>query len=142
MTGKKPIFATALDAEAAFYEAIEHGDLEAMMSVWAEDEEIICVLPSGPRLAGYMNVRDAWRRLFERGVRLHLQVSQQSVMQNPFSAVHNNLEALTVIGDESPTAAVVATNVFIRGPLGWRLIVHHASPAPPDSIGEAPKTLH
>jgi ketosteroid isomerase-like protein len=142
MTGKKPIFATALDAETAFYEAIERGDLEAMMSVWAEDEEIICVMPSGPRLAGYMNVREAWRRLFESGPRLHLRISQQSVTQNPFSAVHNNLEELTVVGEERATAAIVATNIYIRGPLGWRLLVHHASPAPPDSIGEVPKVLH
>lgn len=142
MTGKKPIFATALDAEAAFYEAIERGDLEALMAVWAEDEEIICVMPSGPRLAGYVSVREAWRRLFDGGPRLHLRVSQQSVMQNPFSAVHNNLEELTVVGEEGGTAAIVATNIFIRGPLGWRLIVHHASPAPPDSIGDVPKVLH
>jgi ketosteroid isomerase-like protein len=142
MTGKKPIFATAVDAETAFYEAIERADLEAMMAVWAEDEEIICVMPSGPRLAGYMNVREAWRRLFESGPRLHLRISQQSVTQNPFSAVHNNLEELTVVGEERATAAIVATNIYIRGPLGWRLLVHHASPAPPDSIGDVPKVLH
>jgi len=142
MTGKKSIFATALDAEAAFYEAIEHGDLEGMMAVWAEDEEIICVLPSGPRLAGYRSVREAWRRLFEGGPRLHLRVTQQSVTQNPFSAVHNNLEELTLVGEERMSAAIVATNIYIRGPLGWRLIVHHASPAPPDSLDDVPKILH
>jgi ketosteroid isomerase-like protein len=142
MTGKKPIFATALDAETAFYEAIERADLEAMMAVWAEDEEIVCVMPSGPRLAGYADVREAWRRLFEGGPRLHLRVAQQSVTQNPFSAVHNNLEELTVVGEGNATAAIVATNIYIRGPLGWRLIVHHASPAPPDSIDEVPKVLH
>ena len=42
---------TAQDAENAFYEALEHGDLEGMMAVWAEDEEIICVHPTGPRLS-------------------------------------------------------------------------------------------
>ena len=33
------IFPTAQDAENAFYEALERCDLEAMMAVWAEDEE-------------------------------------------------------------------------------------------------------
>ena len=33
----KPIFPTPQDAEAAFYEALERADLEAMMAVWAED---------------------------------------------------------------------------------------------------------
>ena len=46
------IFPTAQDAENAFYEALERADLEAMMAVWAEDEEIICVHPTGPRLTG------------------------------------------------------------------------------------------
>jgi len=142
MTTKKPIFATAIDAEAAFYEAIERCDLEAMMSVWAEDEEIVCVFPSGPRLSGYSSVREAWRRLFEGGPRLHLTVSHQSITQNPFSAVHSNLEELAVSGEEGATTVVIATNIYIRGPLGWRLIVHHASPAPPDPIGEVPKVLH
>jgi len=142
MTTKKPIFATALDAEAAFYEAIERADLEAMMSVWAEDDEIVCVLPSGPRLTGYASVREAWRRLFEGGPRLQLKVSHLGVAQNPFSAVHNNVEELTVAEEARGGATIVATNVYTRGPLGWRLIVHHASPAPPGSIGEVPKILH
>jgi ketosteroid isomerase-like protein len=142
MTANKPVFATALDVETAFYEALERGDLEAMMSVWAEDEEIVCVLPAGPRLTGYTMVREAWRQLFEGGPRLHLRVSPQGVTQNPFTAVHNNIEELTVAGEGPAAAAIVATNIYIRGPLGWRLLVHHASPAPPDSIGEVPKILH
>jgi ketosteroid isomerase-like protein len=142
MNAKKPIYATALDAETAFYEAIERSDLETLMSVWAEDEEIICVLPAGPRLTGYAAIREAWRRLFERGPRLHLTVAHQGLTQNPFTVVHNNIEALTMAGEDRPSAAIVATNVFVRGPLGWRLLVHHASPAPPESLGDGPKTLH
>ena len=53
---KKSTFPTPQDAEAAFYEALETGDLETMMEVWAEDEEIVCVHPGGPRLAGYDQV--------------------------------------------------------------------------------------
>ena len=26
--------------------------------------------------------------------------------------------------------------------LGWRLVLHHASPAPPDSVNDIPKVLH
>src|SRR6185369_12018763 len=46
------IFPTAQDAENAFYEALERADLEAMMAIWSEDEEIVCVHPAGQRLAG------------------------------------------------------------------------------------------
>ncbi|MCX7168975.1 MAG: nuclear transport factor 2 family protein, partial [Proteobacteria bacterium] len=39
----KTIFPTPQDAEAAFYDALERADLEALMAVWAEDEEIVCI---------------------------------------------------------------------------------------------------
>jgi ketosteroid isomerase-like protein len=44
---KSPLFATADDAERAFYEALAKSDLDAMMAVWSEDEETVCILPGG-----------------------------------------------------------------------------------------------
>jgi hypothetical protein len=44
------IFATPEDVETAFYEAIARADLGALMSVWADDEEIVCIHPTGQRL--------------------------------------------------------------------------------------------
>ena len=48
MSGK--IFPAAQDAENAFYEALERCDLDGMMAVWAEDEDIVCIHPTGARL--------------------------------------------------------------------------------------------
>ena len=53
-------FPTAQDAENAFYEALERCDLEGMMAVWAEDEDIVCVHPGGPRLTGHDQIREAF----------------------------------------------------------------------------------
>ena len=138
----KVFFATAQDVEAAFYEAIERADLEAMMQVWAEDEEIVCIHPGGPRLAGYAAVRETWRRIFSSGSRLRVQVTTLSFMVNPFTAVHSLIEYIGVKEDPSQQAPIVATNIYARGAAGWRLVLHHASPAPPDSITESPKVLH
>jgi uncharacterized protein (TIGR02246 family) len=137
----KAIFTTPQDVENAFYEALERADLEAMMAVWAEDEEIVCVHPGGARLAGYADIRDAWRRVFENNTKLQVQLSTPTVMHTPFTAVHSLIERISVAGMEETRAPVVATNVYVRGPLGWRMIVHHASAAPP-SAPEAPKVLH
>ena len=68
----KPIFPTPQDAETAFYDAIERGDLDLLMQIWAEDEEIVCVHPGGPRLTGYATIRDTWRRIFEGGVKFRI----------------------------------------------------------------------
>ncbi|CAB1370073.1 YybH family protein [Denitratisoma oestradiolicum] len=142
MPTRKSFFATPDDAEAAFYEALERADLDAMMAIWAEDEEIVCVLPGGPRLAGYTLVREAWRRIFESGFRLNLRVTALSQVVNPFTAIHSRVEHVAVEGDDSTFAPIVATNIFVRGALGWRLVVRHTSPAPPEFEGEIPKILH
>lgn len=139
---KKPIYTSPQEAEAAFYEALAHGDLEAMMTVWSEDEEIVCVHPGGPRLTGYALVREGWRHIFENGGRLKVQLLALSTVHGPFTAVHSVIEQISVVGQKQLAAPVAATNVFVRGALGWRMIVHHASPVPPSSIGDAPNVLH
>lgn len=142
-TAQKPVFPTPQDAETAFYDAVERGDLEALMAVWAEDEEIVYVPPGGPRLAGYASVRDAWRRIFENGQRFTITLSQPVILQGMLVSVHSMCQQISLRGGEvGQTAPLVATNVYVRGALGWRLLLHHASPAPPESLNEIPKTLH
>lgn len=138
----RPMFASPQDVETAFYEALENADIDAMMAVWAEDEEIVYVPPGGPRLVGYAAIREAWSRIFKGDSRLRVQVSNPTVAQTPFSAVHTLIEVISVVGDDVTRAPVVATNVYVRGALGWRMVLHHASPVPPDAVNEAPKTLH
>ncbi|HEX2566003.1 MAG TPA: nuclear transport factor 2 family protein [Burkholderiales bacterium] len=148
MTGR--IFPTAQDAETAFYEALERGDLEGMMAVWAEDEDIFCVHPAGPRLTGHDEIRKSWAQIFAGPERVRVTVSHQVTMSGMMIAVHSVQENFAVQGagrgDVQP-APVVATNVYLRTGAGWRMIVHHASPAPaapaPAAPREAPpKTLH
>ena len=143
MTSK--IFPTAQDAETAFYEALERADLEAMMAVWAEDEEIVCVHPAGQRLTGPEQVRESWRQIFSGGSNMRLQVAQQVAIAGMMVAVHSVHEIITVSGEKRPRAPVVATNVYLRTAAGWRMIVHHASPAPgapAAAAPEEPKILH
>jgi ketosteroid isomerase-like protein len=142
METKKPFYATPQDAEAAFYEALERADLEAMMSVWAEDEEIVCVHPTGPRLAGFAMVQESWRQIFSGGPKLKVRLSHQVHMQGMLLSVHSVHENITLAGERDARPPVVATNVYLRGPLGWRILVHHASPAPPQPLPDAPTTLH
>ena len=140
----RAVFPTAQDAENAFYEALERGDLDAMMAVWAEDEEIVCVHPGGPRLAGQEQVRDSWAKIFAGGARARLQVAQQVAISAMMIAVHSVHENFSV--QDARAVPVVATNVYLRTAAGWRMIVHHASPAPaqPPAAPSAgtPKLLH
>ena len=146
MSGR--IFPTAQDAENAFYESLERCDLDGMMAVWAEDEEIVCVHPAGQRLSGQEEVRESWARLFAAGPRARLTVSNQVAISAMMLAVHSVHETFAVEGDPRPNAPILATNVYLRTAAGWRMIVHHASPAPAQAEAPAsprkgpPKTLH
>ena len=33
------------DMEAAFYEALRHGDIDKLMACWADEDDIVCVHP-------------------------------------------------------------------------------------------------
>ncbi|NBT11731.1 MAG: DUF4440 domain-containing protein, partial [Betaproteobacteria bacterium] len=47
MSQNKPrtaaLMATPQDIETQFYEALQRGDIEALMGVWSDDEDIVCV---------------------------------------------------------------------------------------------------
>jgi ketosteroid isomerase-like protein len=147
------IFPTAQDAENAFYEALERCDLDGMMAVWAEDEDIVCVHPGGPRLTGQDQVRESWAQIFSSGPRARVHITNQVAISGMMLAVHSVHENFTLEGaarrDVTPLP-IVATNVYLRTAAGWRMIVHHGSPAPaqtqqqqpPQPRDTGPKTLH
>ena len=142
---KKTLFATPQDAEAAFYEAFMKHDLEAMMSVWADDDEVYCIHPRGPRVTGVAQVRESWRRIFANAQTLRFQVRQQHVFQAMMVSVHSVYEQIAV-GDEIRAAhCMLATNIYARTERGWRMMAHHASPCPEIEDPEPQqrsKTLH
>ena len=144
---KKTTYTSPQDAEAAFYEALAAGNLEAMMEVWAEDEELVCVHPGGPRLVGFDQVRASWAKMLGAGQRLQVQISDPVYMQGMMLSVHSLHEVIAVPG-QTRAQAVVTTNVYLRTGTGWRMVAHHASPVPQapqlqvEVVATSPKILH
>jgi len=132
-------FASAEQAQAAFYQAFEQADALAMMQVWAEDEDVICVHPGAERLVGTAAVRESWRQMFEAGPRLHFELAQVHTLAGRTTAVYNLCERIRMDGDLR-VHAMLATNVFLLTPGGWRMVMHHASPLPRGSEGSDPVT--
>ena len=125
-----PIYTTPNDAALAFYQAFEARDIDAMMAAWAEDEEIVCVHPGGTRLVGYDAVRVGWEQLFAGDTRLSFRLEQIVVIETVGLAMQNAIEHVMLSNDGTPRGAAICTNVFMRTPYGWRMVMHHASPAP------------
>ncbi len=55
------------EVEAAFYEAMQQGHLEQLMACWADEDDIVCVHPGGPRLVGALAIRGNFEAMFGNG---------------------------------------------------------------------------
>lgn len=142
------IYGDSRDCEIAFYRAFEAADLSAMMSVWAEEDDIMCVHPGGPRLSGIEAIRESWRRIFAAGPRLRIRVTQPLVTSTLQTAIHTLHETVSAQGETRNPMPMIATNIYLRTQRGWRLQLHHASAAPghPQAVAPAdagpPPILH
>ena len=147
---RSKLYPTPEDAESGFYDAFERADLAGMMTVWAEEDDIVCIHPQGPRLTGFEAVRESWAQIFAGGTsRLRLQTTEVRKFSAQGVAVHSVVEVLSLPNQQGPTQSVCATNVYELTDNGWRMVAHHASPAPATASAEpeprraaAPKTLH
>ena len=137
-----PIYTSPQDVTQAFYQAFETRDIDAMMATWAEDEDIVCVHPGGTRMVGYDAVRAGWEQLFSSETRLTFRLDQIVVIETVGLAMQSAVEHITLGKDGSPRGAAICTNVFLRTPSGWRLVMHHASPAPVVPTAEVMGPLH
>src|SRR5258706_10614900 len=117
-----PIFTSPQDAALAFYQAFEAQDIDAMMASWAEDEDIVCVHPGGPRLVGYEAVRAGWEQLFAGDTKLSFRLDEIVVIETVGLALQSAIEHVTLGEEPKPRGAAIATNVFMRTPSGWRLV--------------------
>jgi len=146
---RNKLYPTPEDAENAFYDAFERADIAGMMAVWAEEDDIVCIHPQGPRLLGFEAVRESWMQIFSGGAsRLRMRTVEARRFDGQTVAVHSVVEVLSVPGQQGPTQSVCATNVYELTDHGWRMVVHHASPlsepaaaAPPDEPASS-HTLH
>jgi ketosteroid isomerase-like protein len=128
---KDPSFATPQGAEAAFYHAFEQADIEAMMTVWADADDIECIHPLRPRLHGKAAVRSGWEEIFADSPAIRFEIREAQYYQDGGLAIHVVHEHIKVNGESGTRPPIIATNVYRRDAAGWRMILHHASPAPP-----------
>src|SRR5437868_3791412 len=106
------IFTTPQDAATAFYRAFEAKDIDAMMAAWAEDEDIVCVHPGGPRLVGFDAVRVGWEQIFAGETKLLFRLEELVVLETVGMALQSAIEQVTVGNDPAPRGTAIASNVF------------------------------
>ena len=136
---------TADAIENQFYEALQTGDIEKLMGCWADEDDIVCVHPGGPRLIGSASIRAAFEAMFANGT-IAARPEHICKVESLTSAMHNVIERVALLTtDGTQEAVVVATNVYQRTAQGWRMVAHHASPGTPNApaeVSSSPSVLH
>ena len=133
------------DIEAAFYDALQSGDIEKLMACWGDEDDIVCVHPGGARLVGPAAIRATFDAMFSNGT-IRAQPIKVRKVEAMSASVHSVLERIEVLTEEGPRHAyVIATNVYHKTAQGWRMVAHHASPGTPremQEVSETPTVLH
>ena len=121
-------FSSPQDCARAFYEAFSAVEVDALMSVWTEDEEICCVHPAAAPLFGYADVRAAWESIFRNSARMRIELRDEHWNVTIGMATQFTIEWIYVGEEQQPRGPVFVCNTYLRAPQGWRLLSHCAMP--------------
>lgn len=115
-----------LEVNRRFYDAFEALDVDAMDRLWEPSSRTACVHPGGAWLVGWDLVRRSWEMIVDATPYIEIEVADIAVwVEDPMAWV-TCTERVT--GADGDIAEVAATNAFVLGPDGWRMVLHHASP--------------
>lgn len=119
---------SADEIEAAFYEALQLGDIDKLMACWADEDEILCIHPGGQRVIGSGAIRASFEAIFANGS-INAKPERVHLLSTPGGSVHSVLERIEIMTTEGrQNAFAIATNIYHQTTHGWRMVVHHASP--------------
>ncbi|WP_299880555.1 nuclear transport factor 2 family protein [uncultured Cocleimonas sp.] len=120
-------FATADEAEAAFYSAFEMGDKDLMEALLADDN-VSCIHPSSTPLVGKDDVLASWDQILPTMAESVIKIDVLNRTNINGIAVHLVSEVFAESHDiDSEFSQALSTNVYILQKNGWRLMMHHAS---------------
>lgn len=116
-----PVVVEVLAANAAFYQAFEQADLDAMDDVWARDAPVACVHPGWSPLSERVDILRAWQAIFDDPAPPQVTCEEEHVYIMGETA-------FVVCTERMPGGALAATNIYIREDDQWKMVHHHVSP--------------
>ena len=118
------------DANQRFYDAFGALDLQMMDQAWEPSEQALCVHPGWEALVSWDVIRDSWERIFDNTSLMHFNLHYVNVAAHGDCGWVTCVENITtVVQGRASNFSTLATNIFVRGQRGWRMIAHHASPS-------------
>lgn len=124
-------------ANAAYYEAFEARDLDAMARCWEHSDRVSVTHPGWPTLRGWARVLGSWEAIFANTAFIQFVITDERVQVAGDAAWVTCDENILQAGGsreggedvaELHGARAAALNLFVRGADGWLMVAHHASP--------------
>ena len=117
-----------LAANLKFYEAFGSLDIDEMERVWDTSDRVLCIHPGWQPLAGWERVRESWAGIFYNSTLMHFNIADAQAVIHGDCAWVSCVENITsVVDGRAANFGVQATNIFVRGGVGWLMVHHHAS---------------
>ena len=114
-----------------FYRCLETLDMACMEGLWLQEDWVRCIHPGWDVLVGWEAVRESWEQIFASTNWIRVTPTAVDIHILGRTAIVACSENITTTSDGDLGMAVAqATNVFLRTHQGWKMVIHHASPAP------------
>jgi ketosteroid isomerase-like protein len=125
-------------ANAAYYAAFEALSLDAMSAIWEHSDRVSVTHPGWPTLHGWARVAGSWEAIFastgfiqfvltDEVVRIVGDVAWLTLDENILQA-SGSPDGGGTDTEELEGARIAATNLYLWGEEGWRMLLHHGSP--------------
>lgn len=112
--------AAVLACNAAFYEAFNSKDLDAMERVWSSRADVTCVHPGWNPLEGRDAVMESWRSILGNQ-------QQPKIVSAARRATVLDGTAIVSAREFVAGSPIATTNAFVHELGGWKMILHHTS---------------
>jgi len=116
--------------DAAYNNSAAVADSAAMMAAWADHDNISCVHPMGASLQGRRAIAESWQQIFKNRRAFHVLIEPLYHHDAGTVSVRTVRESFLTDDNRQAGTPIIATNIYRQDGSGWRMIAHHASPAP------------
>jgi ketosteroid isomerase-like protein len=123
-------------ANERFYRALEALEIERMDDAWLHADWVSCVHPGWPMLTGWKAIRESWERIFKNTETIRFELANVGVRIESATAWVTCRESILHLSTSGVSgAAADCTNIYLRTPEGWKMVLHHASAVPEPPSG-------
>lgn len=132
-----------LDANQAFYRALESLSVAKMRAVWWREEWVECLHPGWPLIRGWEDIEESFASIFRSTSQLSVTVSRSLAHVIGDVGWVSSIEQVTMaLEGDFAAARVEATNLFERRNGQWRMVRRHTTPIPGPGFSESSQSVH